>query len=178
MLNKDKFSQYFSAIALAGGLILVAYQIGQATDLTAIQVQAEHTSRWRQVDATRQSETFAIVLAKSIEHPRELTLAELIELDAYYMGVLDQLNSKERELSAGYASSSETFAQYVEQAARTYFGNPFAKAWWRQYRKTYVGRRGTNFMTMTDAAIRAVSSSGAEDTFAAIRLELISEGPG
>jgi len=63
------------------------------------------------VDGTRQSEEFAKVLAKSIENPQDLTLAEFFELDAYYQGVLDQLE--------------DIFSNNAE----IYFGNAFAKAW-------------------------------------------------
>jgi hypothetical protein len=79
------------------------------------------------VDSTRQSEEFAKVLAKSIEQPQDLTLAEFLELDAYYLGVTDQLEALASHLESGYRESTleDTFANN----AQIYFGNSFAKAW-------------------------------------------------
>ena len=53
------------------------------------------------MDGTRQSEEFAKVLAKSIEKPQDLTLAEFFELDAYYQGVLDQLEAVAKHVESG-----------------------------------------------------------------------------
>ena len=74
-------------ISVVVGLLLVAYQINQATNIASAQARAEYTAACRALDSTRQSEIFAEVLAKSIYHPDELTPAEILELDAYYIGV-------------------------------------------------------------------------------------------
>ena len=46
------------------GLLLVAYQINQATNIASAQARADYTAAWRALDSTRQSENFAEVLAK------------------------------------------------------------------------------------------------------------------
>ena len=56
-------------ISVLAGLLLVAYQINQATSIASAQARAEYSAGWRSVDSTRQSENFAEVLAKSIYHP-------------------------------------------------------------------------------------------------------------
>ena len=114
-------------VALLGGLALVYVQIKQSTEITRIQLNTAIGQNWRAVDATRQSEEFAKVLAKSIEYPQELTLAEYLELDAYYLGVIDQLEAMASAFESGHRESTldGTIANY----AKTYFGNAFAKAW-------------------------------------------------
>ena len=82
-----------SVLVLVGGLVLVAAKINQSTNITRVQLDTSVRQNWRAVDGTRQSEEFAKVLAKSIENPQDLTLAEFFELDAYYQGVLDQLEA-------------------------------------------------------------------------------------
>ena len=91
-----------SVLVLVGGLVLVAAQIKQSTGITKVQLDTSVHQNWRSVDATRQSEEFAKVLAKSIERPQDLTLAEFFELDAYYLGVLDQLETAAYHLESGY----------------------------------------------------------------------------
>jgi len=116
-----------SVLVLVGGLALVSAQIKQSTDITRIQLRTSVQQSWRAVDSTRQSEEFAKVLAKSIEQPQDLTLAEFFELDAYYLGVVDQLEAFASHLESGYRDSAleDTFANNAE----IYFGNSFAKAW-------------------------------------------------
>ena len=117
-----------SVLALVGGLALVAAQISQSTDITRIQLDTSVRQNWRAVDSTRQSEEFAKVLAKSIEQPQELTLAEFIELDAYYLGVTDQFATFASHSRAGYREEVALEAT-IAINAEIYFGNPFAKAW-------------------------------------------------
>lgn len=117
-----------SVLALVGGLALVSAQIKQSTDITRVQLDTSVRQNWRTVDSTRQSEEFAKVLAKSIEQPQDLTLAEFIELDAYYLGVTDQLSAFASHFRAGYR---EGFAleDTIAINAEIYFANSFAKAW-------------------------------------------------
>jgi len=116
-----------SVLVLVGGLALVSAQIKQSTDITRIQLDTSVRQNWRTVDSTRQSEEFAKVLAKSIEQPQDLTLAEFFELDGYYLGVTDQLQSLASHVESGYGQSDidDTYANNAE----IYFGNSFAKAW-------------------------------------------------
>jgi hypothetical protein len=73
-VNGKSLIEIVSISVLAGGLILVAYQINQATNIADAEIRAEGTSRWRAVDGTRQGEMFAAALAKSYEDPAALTL--------------------------------------------------------------------------------------------------------
>lgn len=116
-----------SVLALIGGLALVAAQIKQSTDITRVQLATSVNQNWRTVDATRQSEEFARVLAKSIEQPQDLTLAEFLELDAYYLGVVDQVGALALHVESGYRESN--LESVYANNARLYFGNPFAQAW-------------------------------------------------
>ena len=116
-----------SAVALVAGLALVSVQIKQSTDITRIQLETSLIQNWRMVDSTRQSEEFAKVLAKSIEQPQDLTLAEFFELDAYYLGVTDQIQSLASQVEAGYGDS--TLDESYALNAEIYFGNSFASAW-------------------------------------------------
>ena len=159
-----------SVLVLAGGLVLVAYQIGQATSIADAELRAEGTSRWRAVDGTRQSEVFAVVLAKSYENPTALTVAEMLELDAYYMGVIDQMSSAYRMTISGFREDS-SIEGYLLQGALTYFGNAFAQAWWKQYRELLVGD-DPQFVALFDEAVAAVSESQNLDQYRAIQTEL------
>ena len=171
-VNGKIFLEIASVLVLAGGLLLVAFQVNQATSITKAQIAAEGTSRWRAVDGTRQSETFAVVLAKSFENPEALTLAEMMELDAYYMGVVDQMASANNMMNSGFRDGP--IEEDLAQAALTYFANAYAKAWWKQYRTVLVGEE-SRFIRLFDEAIMAVDASRNRDSYLAIKRELASQ---
>ncbi len=164
------FLEIASVLVLAGGLFLVAFQVNQATSITKAEVGAESTSRWRAVDGTRQSEIFATVLAKSYEDPAALTLAEMIELDAYYMGVIDQMSSAYSMGNSGFRDGP--IEDNFSQAALTYFGNAYAKAWWKQYKTVLEVGEESRFITLFDVAVAAAGDSRNLDSYLAIKKEL------
>ena len=143
-----------SVLALIGGLILVAAQIKQSTDITRVQLATSVNQNWRTVDGTRQSEEFARVLAKSIEKPQDLTLAEFLELDAYYLGVVDQFGALALHLDSGYRDTDlETV--YANNAL-LYFGNPFARAWAVQHFSKHKQTRDSDWVETLLAVLEQV----------------------
>jgi hypothetical protein len=113
-------------LSVVAGLLLVAYQINQANNFASAQARAEFSAGWRSVDATRQSDNFAEVLAKSIYYPNELAPGEILELDAYYTGVIDQIQSAKANWEAGVRGSH--WQVTVDFLAPTYFGNEFSRS--------------------------------------------------
>lgn len=140
-------------LSVVAGLLLVAYQINQANDFASAQARAEFSAGWRSVDSTRQSDDFAEVLAKSIYHPDELTPGEILELDAYYTGVMDQIQSAKANWEAGVRSSH--WQVTVDFLAPTYFGNEFSRSWWNFAQAEYAKGEGDEFVAAIDAAIKA-----------------------
>jgi len=143
-------------ISVVAGLILVAYQINQATRIASAQARAEYSAGWRSVDSTRQSDNFAEVLAKSIYHPNELTPGEVLQLDAYYIGILDQIESAKVNWEAGIRSSH--WQVTVDFLAPTYFGNEFSRSWWNLSKERYAKGEGEQFVATIDAAIKSADS--------------------
>ena len=140
-------------ISVLAGLLLVAYQINQATSIASAQARAEYSAGWRSVDSTRQSENFAEVLAKSIYQPNELTPGEILELDAYYTGILDQIQSAKANWEAGVRTSH--WQVTVDFLAPSYFGNKFSRIWWSFAKEGYARSDGKEFVATMDAAIEA-----------------------
>ena len=150
-----------SVLVLVGGLVLVSTQIKQSTDITRIQLETSLRQHWRTVDSTRQSEEFAKVLAKSIEQPQDLTLAEFLELDAYYIGVTDQLEALASHVESGFRDSLEdTFTNNAE----IYFGNSFAKAWANRHFNKMTDLN-ESWVQILLAAIQHVDSGAIEAKF-------------
>ncbi len=106
-MDSNKLANWLQVCAnfgLLGGLVLVAIQINQNSDqlsqthqLTRAELLSNQHDAWIEIDASKQSENFAKVLAKSIIKPDELTASEILELDGYLFTYLDQL-MRDREL--------------------------------------------------------------------------------
>jgi len=139
-------------ISVVAGLLLVAYQINQATHIASAQARADFSAGWRSLDSTRQSENFADVLAKSIYSRSALTPGEILELDAYYTGIVDQLLTAKADWEAGVRSSN--WQVTVDFVASAYFGSEFSRDWWNLSKGGYVKSDGELVAAM-DAAIRA-----------------------
>jgi hypothetical protein len=139
-------------ISVVAGLLLVAYQINQATNIASAQARADFSAGWRSLDSTRQSENFADVLAKSIYSRSELTPGEILELDAYYVGIVDQLLTAKANWEAGVRSSN--WQVTVDFVAPAYFGSEFSRDWWNLSKEGYAKSDGELVAAM-DAAIKA-----------------------
>ena len=111
------------------GLVLVAYQINQEAKLTKIQLFSEATSSRKEFHQAMMGSDPLEVVAKSIERPNELTLAELQVMDMYFMSALNELRRLEQLKEAGLAVDAEVEGFHV-----LYFGSNFAQAWFQEYR--------------------------------------------
>ena len=144
------------AFAVVAGLLLVAYQINQATSIASAQARADYSAGWRSVDGSRQSEKFAQVLAKSIHNPNDLTPGEILELDGYYIGVIDQLQSAQVNWEAGVRASDWQVS--VDSVAVLYFGNEFSHLWWNYTKDGYAAAGNEQFVAIIDEAIKNTDS--------------------
>jgi hypothetical protein len=112
------------------GLILVALQIQQNTVLVRAELLSNEYDAWISIDASKQSERFASVLAKSIVNPQELNAAEILELDGYLFTYIDQL-VRDRELYELGVFDNPLESQ-ISGSLSDYFGNQFARVWWEE----------------------------------------------
>jgi len=132
-MKASKISEWLQVIGsfgLLAGLILVALQIQQNTILVRAELVSNASDAWINIDASKQSETFASVLAKSIVNPQELTTAEILELDGYLFTYIDQL-VRDRDLYDLGVFDTPPEA-LVQGSLNDYFGNEFARAWWAE----------------------------------------------
>jgi hypothetical protein len=111
------------------GLVLVAYQINQEAELTKIQLFSEATSSRKEFNQALMGSDPLQVVAKSIERPNELTLAELKLMDFYFISALNELRRLELLREAGLAVDDAE----VEGFHVFYFGSNFAQAWFKEY---------------------------------------------
>ena len=130
--------EFISIAAIVGGLVLVAYQIQQSTQIARAEIRSNYASSWIEIDTNRQDESLAAVLTKSLEEPASLTLSEMIQLDGYYSGVIDQMYSAYVNFENGLRTGDyEDLKLTFNSIASTYFGSRYSQAWWSEHRKSW-----------------------------------------
>ena len=69
------------------------------------------------------------MLAKAIENPANLTLAEMLEMDGYLFTYIDQLQRRGALYELGLGTD---VGGLVRGSIEEFFGNEFAQAWWEE----------------------------------------------
>ncbi len=113
----------------------MAFQIKQDADLTKVQLFSDHTNSRREWNQAMMGSDPMAVVAKSIERPHELTLAELQIMDMYLVAAINEVRRLELLKDAGLNVDAT-----VESLQVFYFGSNFAKAWYREYGRKEFGR--------------------------------------
>ena len=132
-MTSSKLSDWLQIIGTFGvlaGLILVTLQMKQSTALVRAELRSNADDAWINIDASKQSEIFSQVLAKSIVEPQNLTNAEILELDGYLFTYIDQLLRDSALYRQGISEDSP--AALVHGSLHDYFGNKFARVWWAE----------------------------------------------
>ena len=130
-MNAEKVNSWLALGANIGvviGLFLVAFQINQDAELTKAQLFSDHTDSRREWNQAMMGDNPMAIVAKSIESPTELTLAELQVMDMYFISAINELRRLQVLKEAGLDLGAN-----VEGLQNFYFGSNFAKAWYREY---------------------------------------------
>ena len=160
---------------LLGGLVLVAIQINQNSDqlsqthqLARAELLSNQQDSWIEIDASKQSETFARALAKSIIRPNELTASEILELDGYLFTYIDQL-MRDRDLyNEGVFDTPPQ--SLIRGSLHDYFGNEFARVWWAETKWKF----NSEIVGLIDTEMEKVSASQDVDYIERIKMKLSS----
>jgi hypothetical protein len=120
-------------LAVVAGLVVVAIELRQNSIVANGELSSQFQGHWQEMDRSRQDPSFAIVYAKSIEQPEELTLAEKVQLDGYYWTAMDQLDLAQDLVESGLFESP--YEEIVRSNVRYIFTTPYARAWWASYKE-------------------------------------------
>ena len=152
------------------GLIFLVLELGQNSAIATAQARLDYASGWREVDGVRQDPEFAAILAKSFEEPENLSFTEVIQLDAYYWGVIDQMISA--QVGADSGVRERPFQTAAIEAAEMHFSNDFARAWWRQVRWHWEDAGQDDFRQTMERAIEAAEAKGIDFVYENLRNDL------
>jgi hypothetical protein len=172
-VDSDRVTRLLTLAANIGvivGIVFLVLEMRQTSAIATAQVRLEYSAGWRSVDGSRQDESFSEVITKSIENPEELSLSEVIRLDAYYSGILDQMLSAQTARVAGLVDGP--FSEVANTVGVMYFSDEFARTWWKQVRSDWSYRPGNEFQETMDEAIITGELGRARKIYEGIQNEL------
>ncbi len=165
-IKMSEWLQVVGSFGVLAGLILVAFQIQQNTTLVRAELDSNASDAWIAIDASKQSEDFARVLAKAIESPRDLTVAEMVELDGYLFTYVDQLvRDRDLYLLGVFDAPPEVL---INNSLHDYFGNEFARSWWEETKWKF----GSAIVGIIDREMESISATQDIEYFGRIRARL------
>lgn len=178
-MDTNRVGHWLTLAANFGVIIGIAFlvlEIRQNSDIATAQIRLDYAAGWRSIDEQRQDAAFAQVYSRSIQSPHELSFSEVVQLDGYYIGVVDQMLSAYTASRAGLRSG--TFEDVAMQVAAGYFSNAYGQAWWQQARKTWSNSDDAEFRGIMDKAIGAAGQQGNKQYYESIlrSLSLGAEG--
>ena len=123
--------QIAANIGILIGLILVGFQINQASNLQRLQLLYEDEGRAIENESTLLGDNPIEVLQKAMQTPEDLSFGEMRLLEAYHYRPYAQLERryKAKELLG------ESWKDDVQDVAWVY-GTPFGRAWWDEVKST------------------------------------------
>lgn len=133
-MNKDRLDKWFSVVghvAVIIGLIVVAFELRQGAAVANGELTTQFMTNWQEIDRSRQEPSFAEIYAKSIENPENLTLVEKVQLDGYYLLVMNQLELARMLVDLNLFE--RTYESILRENVRIIFATPYSHAWWKSF---------------------------------------------
>lgn len=155
------------------GLLFLVLEMRQTSAIATAQVRMDYAAAWRNIDSARQEPSFALLINKSLVEPHELSVPEIVQLDAYYWGIVDQMLNAQAASKAGIRLTS--FESMVSQTVTLYFANQFAQNWWQQVRDGFDDADDLEFQRVLDAAIAAQNDSTQSNRYEVIQRKMLDQ---
>ena len=131
-MDVKKYTAWLQISANLGiliGLVLVGFQMQQNADLLRTQLSYDESDRYIQGERLLSGENPAVVWAKSIESPAELTLAEQRIAESIIWVNVEQWRAAYKLGQIGLLGGE--WRARVENEASWLLGNEFGRAWWK-----------------------------------------------
>ncbi len=147
-----------ASLAILVGLVLVAIELNQNTEHLRLQLMDQIIARSNENNRALLGENPTAAIEKSVREPESLTHAEFLIVDAYLINVLSVWEGRFFLYKAGLVDAPD-WKQKIEEEAAWYFGNRFAKSWWRESGQAFVEPEVARYI---EEALQAV---GDDDTY-------------
>ncbi|MGA9575014.1 MAG: hypothetical protein WBS20_13835 [Lysobacterales bacterium] len=137
-----------SNIAVLGGLILVAVQINQNTEITKAQLTNDYYLMDMQLELNMMGEKPIDSWIKSVYSPGDISQTDAAILDRYFNFGIVQINRLIRMQEMGLADQEEVKERMAY--LKWHLGNEIGRRWWNAAKKDYPRQ----FVDQVDSALK------------------------
>jgi hypothetical protein len=134
--NTSRWLTLGANLAILAGLVLVAVELNQNSQLTRTALIAEGSALENQIWTPLISELPGEIIAKAAECPQRLTYADFIALDAFLYTSFNDVY-REYELNREGLFTEEEWKAEVEAYTHWFLGNDFGRAWWQEVGRSF-----------------------------------------
>ena len=131
-MNTSKLNdwmQILTSLAVLAGLVLVAYEIRQNTEIAMAEASQGNYSGWTQVSWAELETDIGDIYVKSIEHPENLSSADIFKLSAWYSLIISQFDLDDSMAELGMPGD---YAGMSEWDVESYFSSKFSRVWFEE----------------------------------------------
>ncbi len=132
-------------VELLAGMMLVAYEINQNSQLARIALVNEGYAASNQFWANLMSENPTDVIAMAVECPEAMTYSDFFAMDAFLFTGMNILY-REYELAQEGIFTEEDWQEQVEGYTSWYIGNQFGRAWWHEEGRNFFEEDFVNYV--------------------------------
>jgi hypothetical protein len=129
-MQDSKISEWLQIIASLGvlaGLLLVAYEIRESNRVAISEGSRAVSEIFSELSRSEYETDIYDLLAKSIENPGELSLADTMKLNSYFSTIIQTFGLWEGAYELGTARQDAL--ENLKQNTNFYFGSKFGRAW-------------------------------------------------
>ena len=134
--NVSKWLSFATNLAVLGGLILVAYELNQNSDLARVALINDGNVAENELWQALMDDAPNGVIAKSVECPERLTYADYVVMDSYLFTALNIIY-RNYEISKECLFTQSDWKSEVEDYANWYLGDKFSRTYWDKVGKFY-----------------------------------------
>jgi len=169
--------QIVGNFGLLAGLVLVALQMKQNSDLLELQFRKTEAENYISSELALVGEDFMETWQKHIENPEQLSLAEMRALDAVlYTHTLYRWWSSFRLYEEGLLDA-DGWQSAINADIGAYYNTPYSRAWWSEIRKQlWVSDLPQELIDYIDASLARIDAEathhGPADFYARVKAAL------
>ncbi len=136
-MDSEKFNRWLTLAANVGviaGLVLVAIQINQNTQITKVQIANDYFLADMALELAMMGEEPAVSWNKAVYTPDDLTTVDAVILDRYFnYGLVQVLRLQEMDKMGMAPQGWEERVDYLGW----HLGNEVGRRWWEQVKNDY-----------------------------------------
>jgi len=153
-------------LAILAGIVLVILQLSQNTEHLRLQLRDQINSRMYENNRMLMGENPMQAIERSVLEPEEMTYSDFRIVDAFLINTVNEWEDRYLMYQSGLAEVDE-WRTRVDEDVEWFFGNRFAKNWWRTVGASIMEPELADYVT---AAIEAIPETSTYEFFEAARI--------